>query len=81
MRRLCLVIAIQIAFVAGCGRTYQGVQRSSEQPGEKKELLIFVGAGIRPPVAELADKFIELACSKRGREIFKRHNYRVAPPE
>ncbi|NQT16629.1 MAG: substrate-binding domain-containing protein [Planctomycetes bacterium] len=57
MRRLCLVIAIQIAFAAGCGRTDQGVQGSNEQPGEKKELLIFVGAGIRPPVAELAEVF------------------------
>jgi len=57
MRRLCLVIAVQIAFAAGCGRTDQNVQRSSERSGEKTELLIFVGAGIRPPVAELAEVF------------------------
>jgi len=57
MRRLCLVIVIQIAFTAGCGRTDQGVQGTSEQPGEKRGLVIFVGAGIRPPVAELADVF------------------------
>jgi len=57
MRRFCLVIAIQIAFAAGCVRTDQGVQVGSRQLGEKKELLIFVGAGIRPPVAELAEVF------------------------
>ena len=30
---------------------------------------------------ELADQFVELAVSDRGREIFKKHHYRVESPK
>lgn len=54
MWRLSPVIAVLIASTAGCGSRDQG---SGEESGKKKELLILVGAGIRPPVAELAEVF------------------------
>jgi len=54
MWRFSPVIAVLIALAAGCEGRDQG---SSEEFGKKEELLIFVGAGIRPPVAELAEVF------------------------
>lgn len=55
MWRLSPVIAVLIALTAGCGSRDQG---SGEESSKKEELLIFVGAGIRPPVAELAEVFV-----------------------
>ncbi len=70
MRRVYLASVVLIVSAAGCGSgddgrndpsgtdttaTSVGVsERSSESTGE---LMIFVGAGIRPPVAELAEVF------------------------
>ena len=59
------VIAIVIALTAGCGSWRQeggnergnGRQEGGSKPGAERELLIFVGAGIRPPVAEIAETF------------------------
>jgi molybdate transport system substrate-binding protein len=53
-RRLAPALAMLIGLAVGCERGERGPR---DRPGEKESLLIFVGAGIRPPVAEIAEVF------------------------
>ncbi|MBW1932284.1 MAG: molybdate ABC transporter substrate-binding protein [Deltaproteobacteria bacterium] len=59
LSRACL-ITIVVA-LTGCTEKTESVReanrKESDQASAKKELLLFCGAGIRPPVAELAEKF------------------------
>ncbi len=49
MKRLLLTVTIIAAvLLVGC---------EQKEPGEEKELLLYCGAGIRPPAAELAETF------------------------
>jgi len=50
------VAVLLVVLAAGCGGDGSG---GGQAPRQKPELLIFVGAGIRPPVDELAQLFAE----------------------
>ncbi|MHC4545614.1 MAG: molybdate ABC transporter substrate-binding protein [Planctomycetota bacterium] len=53
MKRLILVVTlIAVVLITGCGR-----RESTEEQAGEKELLLYCGAGIRPPAAELAETF------------------------
>ncbi|MHC4110820.1 MAG: molybdate ABC transporter substrate-binding protein [Planctomycetota bacterium] len=53
MKRLILVVTlIAVVLTTGCGR-----RESTEEQAGDKELLLYCGAGIRPPAAELAETF------------------------
>jgi len=53
MKRLILAATLIAAILfTGCGR-----RESTEEQAEEKELLLYCGAGIRPPVAELTEVF------------------------
>ena len=66
-RRLLLAITILAGLAVGVGAVYHSL-RGGREPGKgEEELLIFVGAGIRPPVAELAETFS------------KENNVKIAP--
>ena len=54
MRRFFPAMFALVVLAAGCRHANQP---SAGTTGEKAELMIFVGAGIRPPVAELAELF------------------------
>jgi len=62
LSRFCRNCLIAVAVVLiGCAEKSEPVReaggKGSDQASAKKELLLFCGAGIRPPVAELAEKF------------------------
>lgn len=53
MKRLILVVTlVAVVLITGCGR-----RESTEEQAEEQELLLYCGAGIRPPAAELAETF------------------------
>lgn len=52
MKRLILTAFAVAALLTGCGR-----KESAEEQHAGKELLLYCGAGIRPPVAELTETF------------------------
>ena len=53
MKRLAVVvIVIAATMLCGCG-----VKSSEKSDAETKELLLYCGAGIRPPVDELVETF------------------------
>lgn len=53
MKRLILTATLTAAFLfTGCGR-----RELAEEQTEEKELLLYCGAGIRPPIAELTETF------------------------
>ena len=53
MKKLLLVLfVVALAVLTGCKR-----QKSEESQSEPKKLLLYCGAGIRPPVAQMAEAF------------------------
>lgn len=63
------VFVVAVGFMLGCEKKQPG-----RRPPEKTELLLFCGAGLRPPVAELAETFgrekgIEVATDYAGAEV------------
>lgn len=71
MRTLLLLVGTAVSVLAsGCGGAKSGTEKDSRQ----KELLVFCGAGLRPPVAELAEMFakenrVAVSCDYAGAEV------------